>query len=669
MDFFHIYLYGELFIPKPSAFKEVSEMTTSLVEYMRNLHTVHLNSLTEEPQVAPQIPENLIKVPLHPHQKAVLNRMEELEQGLMSGLPAKNQLLFSNCGILGDSVGVGKSLMVLSHIARLSIMPVIEKQSIINSSSTSNMFSLSSIKYSNVSEAGSLIIVPHTLFRQWTTYIKQQTNLKAFCVAKITEVEANDFQKTVMESDIVLVSNTLCKYFIPRCKTLDIRWKRLFVDEADTIHLPGLYHRDIVQVRFTWFITASWVNLMYLNANLYFDRSAIQNQVFLSQDTTYHYLQPHFKSRLNTSHNTYYIVEPFRTRSYAFLKELLSTSHPLRANVVIKCSDALIKKSISLPQLLRQIIWCKSPLTHQILKDAVSANVQQMLHAGDVQGALQELNVKGKDTKSLIEAVTENLTKELERLRKMYEYKSSLDYSTPQAKETALKALQEKIKSSENSIQAISDRIQNFSSEVCPICYDEPNDHLITPCCSRVFCAACLFLSMARNPSCPLCREKIHPSACTKIVKENEIIDGSVNAEPILPKKQEALLQIMKDNPKGRFLVFSRYDNPFESIESAVNALGIQVKHVKGNKNSVTATLKAFETGTTQCLLLNSQYAGAGLNITAATHVILLHAMTHEEEKQVLGRAYRIGRSGALTFIKLLHKGEEAYVEDAEGMA
>jgi SNF2 family DNA or RNA helicase len=109
--------------------------------------------------------------------------------------------------------------------------------------------------------------------------------------------------------------------------------------------------------------------------------------------------------------------------------------------------------------------------------------------------------------------------------------------------------------------------------------------------------------------------------------------------------------------------VFSRYDNPFENIESAVNTLGIQVKHVKGNKNAVTATLKAFETGTTQCLLLNSQYAGAGLNITAATHVILLHAMTHEEEKQVLGRAYRIGRSGALTFIKLLHKGEEAYVE------
>jgi SNF2-related domain/Helicase conserved C-terminal domain/Zinc finger, C3HC4 type (RING finger) len=639
-------------------------MSSSLIEYIRTLHTVHLNSLTEEPAISPQIPENMIKVPLHPHQRAVLSKMEETEQGLVNGLSIKNHTLFSNCGILGDSVGVGKSLMVLAHIARLNMMPKIMKQKSIHSSMLSNMFSITDINYSEVLEAGSLIIVPHTLFRQWTSYIKQQTNLKAFCVAKINEVESNDFLKTAIEADVVLVSNTLCKYFIPRCRTLDIKWKRVFIDEADTIHLPGMYFRDIVQTRFLWFITASWVNLMYLNANLYFDRNAIQTHVF-SQNTDYNYLQPHFKSRLGAS-TSFYVVETLRVRSYSFLRELLSSSHPLRMNTVIKCSDALIKKSISLPQLIRQIIWCKSPLTHQILKDAVSTNIQQMLHAGDVKGALEELNVKGKDTKSLIEAVTENLTKDLERTKKTYEYKSSLDYSTPQAKEIALKSLQDKMNSIQNSIQSISDRIENFSSEVCPICYDEPNDHLITPCCSRVFCAACLLLSMARNPSCPLCREKIHPSGCTKIIPEsskNEIVDDSGVSEPILPKKQEALLQIMKDNPKGRFLLFSRYDNPFENIETAVNNLGIQVKQVKGNKNAVSATLKAFDTGATQCLLLNSQYAGAGLNITAATHVILLHAMTHEEEKQVLGRAYRIGRSGALTFIKLLHKGEEAYAE------
>ena len=635
----------------------------SLLEYVRNLHTVHLNSLNEEPQVSPAIPENAIKVPLHAHQRAVLKKMEELEQGLTNGMPVGNQTLFSNCGILGDSVGVGKSLMVLAHIARLKTMPKIAKQYSVRNSQTANMFSLTSVDYSNATEAGSLIIVPHTLFRQWTAYIKDQTNLKAFCVAKITDVEGDNFLKLVIEADVVLVSNTICRYFVPRCRTLDIRWKRLFVDEADTIHLPGIYYSDIVQSRFVWLITASWINLMYLNANLYFDRNSVKTHIF-SQNETYHFLQSHFKSRLNGT-NTHYLIETLRIRSLSFLRDLLSSSHPLRANIVIKCSDALIKQSIVLPQLIRQTILCKSPLTQQILKDAISTNIQQMLHAGDVQGALQELNVKGKDTKSLIEAVTSNLYKDLERSKKTYEFKASLEYSTPQAKETALKSLQDKMVATQNSINAIAERIQNFSSEVCPICYDEPNDHLITPCCSRIFCAACLLFSLARNVACPLCREKIHPSACTKIITTNEIIDDSGTVEPALPKKHEALLEILKQNPNGRFLIFSRYDNPFETIEASVSSLGIQVRHVKGNKHVITSTLKSFEDGTTQCLLLNSQYAGAGLNITAATHVILLHAMTHEEEKQVLGRAYRIGRKGVLTFIKLLHKGEEAYLDDS----
>lgn len=639
-------------------------MTTSVVEYIRNLHAVHLNSLNEEPATAPFIPDDLVKVPLHPHQLAVLSRMEELEQGLMNGLRVKSQTLFSNCGILGDSVGVGKSLMVLAHIARLRTMPVLSKQSVIHSSSMANMFSITSIKYSDVLEAGSLIVVPHTLFRQWMAYIKDQTNLKAFCVAKVSEVESEDFTKMVMAADVVIVSNTLCKNFVPRCRALDIRWKRLFIDEADTIHLPGVYFRDIVQARFIWFITASWINLLYLNTNLYFDRNAVQLHIF-SPGTIYDHLQPHFTSRLATN-NTFYLVETPRVRSHQFLRELLSTSHPLRANLVIKCSDALIKKSIQLPQLIRQTILCKSPLTHKIIQDAVSANIQQMLHAGDIAGALQELNVKGKDMKSLIEGVTANLCKELERLKKTYDFKASLEYSTPAAKEVALKSLQEKMTATNHSIEAIAERIQNFESEVCPICYDEPNDHLVTPCCSRVFCATCLLLSLARNANCPLCRTAIHPSACTKLILNplaNEIVDVSGATEPSLPKKQEALLQIMKQNPDGRFLIFSRYDNPFETIEAAVNSMGIQVRHVKGNKHVISSTLKAFETGAAQCLLLNSQYAGAGLNITAATHVILLHAMTHEEEKQVLGRAYRIGRKGPLTFIKLLHKGEEAYTE------
>jgi len=156
-----------------------------------------------------------------------------------------------------------------------------------------------------------------------------------------------------------------------------------------------------------------------------------------------------------------------------------------------------------------------------------------------------------------------------------------------------------------------------------------------------------------------MCRAAIQIKGLTKVVvsKETVIVESGVPEDP-LEKKPEALMRVFKENPQGRFLVFSRYDNPFTAMESTIESLGVKVKQLKGNKDAIASTLKAFQGGDIRCLLLNSHYAGSGLNITAATHVILLHAMTHEEEKQILGRAYRMGRTAPLHFIRLLHADE-----------
>jgi SNF2 family DNA or RNA helicase len=116
-------------------------------------------------------------------------------------------------------------------------------------------------------------------------------------------------------------------------------------------------------------------------------------------------------------------------------------------------------------------------------------------------------------------------------------------------------------------------------------------------------------------------------------------------------------------NPSGKFLIFSRYDNTFSNIFGAIEERGIKVKQLKGSMDSVAATLRQFDAGKIQCLLLNSRYAGSGLNITSASHVVLMHSMTHEEEKQILGRAYRSGRSDPLHVYKLLYQNELTNLE------
>jgi superfamily II DNA/RNA helicase len=155
-----------------------------------------------------------------------------------------------------------------------------------------------------------------------------------------------------------------------------------------------------------------------------------------------------------------------------------------------------------------------------------------------------------------------------------------------------------------------------------------------------------------------MCRANIQPKAlhsvgesATKKLKEEEAVAGP-------PKKIDALLNLIKKHPKDKFLVFSRYENPFRAMQESLESDNIQVQTVKGNKDVINHLLEKFDTGDVRVLLLNSNHAGAGLNITSATYVVLWHAMTEEEEKQILGRAYRMGRNTPLNFIKLVHPDE-----------
>ena len=74
----------------------------------------------------------------------------------------------------------------------------------------------------------------------------------------------------------------------------------------------------------------------------------------------------------------------------------------------------------------------------------------------------------------------------------------------------------------------------------------------------------------------------------------------------------------------------------------------------------VNNTLRRFrdKTSTLKCILLNAMNYGSGLNIPEATDIIIYHKLTKELETQVIGRAQRFGRVGALHIHYLQHDGE-----------
>jgi hypothetical protein len=580
--------------------------------------------------------------------------MDLQETQLTNGMDISGEKLFSSWALLGDSVGVGKSLMIMGHIAHIKEKKMALKGIPVVSPYVSNMmFSIKDVTYTDLSEAPPLIMVPHTLYRQWTTYIKDQSKLKPFLVPTKRVLESDDFFTRLFSSDLILISNTLAKPFYDKIAKHKIRFQRVYIDEADSIKLS---RDDHLHTHFTWLITASWPSILFSNhgSPIYFYYNILQR--ICSEGSKYHPdLKRAYLPMLRNAHISTVFHERYITYS-RYILEHFSLGHPLRGHTVVRCSEEFIKNSISLPPLYRTNILCRPSLSQQIVSDAITPEIRTLLHAGDTETALTMLGVQSDSPLTMIQAVTENRMKELDRLKKTYEFKASITYATPKAKEEALANLTAKISHLEEQIKNIKERIENFQHEMCPICFDEPTDSLITKCCSRIFCATCILTSLTRKLECPLCRTLTHPSHLRKISLGSSAAPAPV--EDPVPKKREALLKLLRDNPDGKFLIFSRYDNPFTQIQGEIEALNIQVKQVKGTKDSIQATLNAFSKGSIKCLLLNSLHAGAGLTITSATHVILLHKMDMDEEKQITGRAYRMGRKEPLHLYRLLHPDE-----------
>jgi len=620
--------------------------------FTRLYNAPFINACTQESPQAGQ--PAAIKIGMRGHQRAILQSMNDLEGKLSAGYTINGESLYSRFAILGDSVGVGKSLMVLGHIAINKGTEPLTKYKSLNPYSNRNVFSLITNEFTDISNSAALLVVPHILFHQWEDYIATQTTLKPLLVKSMRTLGSKNFHKNVTEADLVLVSNTLLGKFLQETEKT-IWFSRVYIDEADTIHIPST--QPFPRSTFVWFVTATWQNLIFENERTWYSHANIERIAASADFLTY---DPSFQAQIvNSLVGMRGLFMRYACRSGTYLKEFVRIHHPYRTHLVLRCRDEFIAESISLPPLFTSIIHCQPSLAQRIVASAITSQVQNLLNAGDIQSALTSLGVASDSPMNLIQAVTENRITELKRLKRLYDFKSAEEYSTPQAKEQALMNLKGKIVSLEEQIQAIKSRIENYKKEICAICYDEPPQQaLLTPCCSRVFCAACILTSLSKIVGCPLCRTLIEPSKLISFEEKPLNKKKATVIEKGPPKKIDALMNLIVDHPNDKFLVFSRYENPFQLMQERLLEKKISVQTVKGSKDVVNNLLTRFDEGDVRVLLLNAAHAGSGLNITAATYVVLWHAMTVEEEKQILGRAYRMGRSKPLNFVKLVHPEE-----------
>ena len=610
-------------------------------EYIDISNIVAKNELDSNSPLSPQPPH--IKTPLKLHQLTVLYSMKQNEISYPTGacVPTGEQC-YSTFGIVGDRVGVGKTLMVLGHISQMAYEPLRTEHSnkLLHPQSTPSFYSTYTPTYTPFD---TLVIVPHSLFKQWYDAITTQTTLRCHLLKTAKDLDKENLIKDMRESHLTLISNTLLSSLLITllAKKETPVWRRVIYDEADTIKIPSTCSLPIA--RLTWFVTASYNNLLFVNR--YF-------HIFHLNQLTCE-MQPAVTLLVESLKKSSQTIVFYKTVSFPFFKPLLETSHPLRAHTVIKNSDAFLDMSIELPPCHRNTLICHAPIQQQIVQNLLPTEVLQMLHAGDVQGALQGLGVPARTNATLAEAVTSFKQRELARLKRRLIFKEGEEYDTVVEREGALAPLRKKIEVCEKEICSIQKRIEEVSKGSCAICFEVPKNSCVPPCCARPFCGECILTWMSLNTNCPLCRAELHSSQLVTLSQT----DRPGGTQPL--SKHQTVLHLLEDNPDGFFLIFSRYDNPFVAIQKEVEeSLSYTTASLQGNKDVIGKILHDFEKKTIKVLFLNSKTMGAGMNLQTATHVILLHKMMDEEEKQILGRAYRMGRREPLHVYQLLHERE-----------
>lgn len=628
------------------------------------------NQLTEASPTADQ--PAWIQTPLRPHQLTLLAGARNLEaHARLTELPGTDPHLYTRYGVLGDRVGAGKSLVALSLVRD----PLPEQNTLTirrgNERETALLMNLQWmpapvawrdewaglgpdelfeamgwVKPGSLHVSTSLLFAPHNICQQWETYIKEQTTLNAYFVrrTKDCDYDRTGFWKDVFGSDLVVVSSSMIKKFMGALGWRGpgfsrIVWGRVFVDEADSIQCS--IRPSEIQARFTWLITGSWLNMLFPSGLHTFYMTG---------------LPPEVRDLLGGGG----AIPGAGTRIGFIYNTIAEGRNPAFTRLLIRNSDTWVDTSLKRPVVTHETVICKAPANISLLAGFISPAAMEALHAGDTTGALSALGLKAASQETLVDRVTAQLRGELTQAEKLLAFKREMEYSSAAAKAEGIKKAEAKVERLREQLADLEARVASATKELCPICYDTPRTATLTPCCRNAFCLSCVCTCLATKAACPLCRTPIDsPSRLMVIGSGDDDVGATVAEATGPPTKGAALLKLLSESQTSdRFLVFSAHEASFKGLREILAARGIRCELLAGSAPRVDRLRKQFQSGEIRVLCMNARHVGAGINLEAATHIVLYHRMNVELEKQVIGRAVRFERSAELRVVHLVHEQE-----------
>jgi hypothetical protein len=590
-----------------------------------------IHELDESSDICDQ-PEN-IKVALKRHQLSLLKRCMDYENESIDVVPNVCKLS-TRIGIIADKTGSGKSNVILS----LLFNNLVSRNDQINIKSFGMNKAILHIKDPLKPIKTSVLAIPHNLVNQWNDYVGLYSdNFKFITVCNKKTYEKLE-SSSLQEFDLVIVTCKFLSKLTLKLRELDVKVSRVIYDEVDSMNLSSI---DI-KSSFTWFVTASFSNLLYPKGYGKWDRI---NQRYISVAEGL----PCTGYIKNLFHNL--LVESQSNISMASL-------------LIVKNKDAYVDKSFMLPDVLQNFIRCKTPRSINILTGIVDRNIIECLNSDDVNGAIEYINPSQKNTEeNIISILLNKYTRNIHNVDTMLDYVTNrLVYDNENQRVAEINRLNKSKSEYVSKIESITNRIKETNT--CCICYEDITQKTILRCCSNAFCFKCITLWVNQSHVCPLCKSHIDTDsmmivskeACTPVIEEQAPDASQPNSA--FDKMQNLQIILNKMTNTDKVLIFSSNDEILHNVQDIMKSNNTRFAMLKGNHMVINHVIKDYKDGDLNILLANPRNYGSGLNLENTTDIIMLHKFDNDIENQVIGRAQRFGRQSSLRVWYLLYDSE-----------
>ena len=615
---------------------------------------------------------------------------------------------YTNGGILADEMGLGKTVT--------SIALICKNPKIITPNLKLKDISVNITPNNKISTKATLVICPSHLTKQWYMEIKKCTSkLKSILVLTKTNHKKYTY-RDIIEQDIVIVSfqflwninwyvnypyidrddysskritnSILVTCFKKRNKAIlklfninppdnidnelnkmftfeNIHWYRIIVDEAHEIFKSTHYNYcdryllmfiNNLQSDNKWFVsgtpfwcTIGFNNIMnFLNFNIC--KKIKANNIWHTIKLNFEELLQHhisYDNIRNSIFNRFYIRNTKES-----VKDTLNIPNAIIETLYLDFSDFEQKLYLSL---------LNSSYGEDYLRQ-ICCNIQI---CDKFSGMVEILNFDQVRDKIISDAK-----------QKINKTKNSINNLIPNIPgyEARLQMLKNIISANEFILRSFEfSETEKIKTETCPICRCELEDPIITQC-GHNFCYDCITSVLeitSYKKECPICRTQIDNSKIYKLekeeIEENTVDELTYNYGTKLAKLIKLCKNILADN-NNKIIIFSQWDRLLSMIGIVLKDNDINNVFCKGNVHQRNAAIMAFrkeikkKKGATKVIMLSTENAASGTNLTEATHIIFMEPIkgsvdqVQSIEDQAIGRAVRLGQENQVHVYKLIIK-------------